>query len=1115
MRGRRFLAGLLTAVMSASSIFSVPLTSVAAGEDETQIEASETAGETEGADATETADGTVSEEPEYVRVEEGVEEEVTQPALIGNLAKYMPEDAENADEDRLPVTGITPIMPCQGEVNTLVIMTEFKDHKFAPEFKKTLSENVFRPDSPESVNDPMYPKESLRAYYQRASFGQLDIKGEIIDYQSEHERSWYQPDVNGTNDPLYQEVLNYWAGTIIESKPADSGLSDLAYLNQYLSKFDADGDMRIDGCYVAVAGGHNGWANQWWAYRTGGSRVYIGSYMLPSVIQVIDTMHTEEESAVPGDDVEDYITTFIHETGHQLGLDDYYSYESDLQKINTFAMMSTNAGDQDGFAKMLLGWLPEGSIQWVDEDGTIELSPYAESGDVALILPKEEKAKYGVYSQFILAEYYTPTRNDIVDTYNRKRLRVSDNSIITLDQPEPALRMYHVYARLNGNKTEFIASNPTDSKIPLITNYWCKTDKAWGFFRSGDEMTPDTDPNTAFYSNPSGDGQLRNTTFEDTGISITDVTTVSGNKLRFKVDFAEDTSKPQVKDVTAGFAEKTGPFVQVVFDRAVNVNKDSKAEIFDLDTVTGEAIPDEKWGAVYDVKRDLQYDYTTKTDTVYFMLSDVRYTDGVLVLPKGMISTTGGVPASETLVPFSFLPAGMPELSASKAAGRYDDAVEVELSLAGAPEGTTIVYTLDGSEPTSESEKYTSAVKIEKNATLKAIAFTADGVVSKRFRAEYIIEKVSLAKKEITLAVGEYFFLNPELFMDEEADPTLTYESSNVSCVSVYEGGILIAKAEGTADITVKTKNGASAVCKVTVSKDAAGELEALFKEKYGDAYSEMMEELSMALRGSMTFAEFYASDLMKKRWVGFVDSQEYSGKALKPDAPVYDGYVRLEQNKDYKLSYKNNKNAGTAQVKVSFKGTYKKEKALTGSFVIEPKDITYTYFFTMGVKANGKEQKPKPILVDPDTGAQIKLKDNEFTMLYYDEEGHPVSGVKDEGIYYVFAIGKGGNYVGSVYTYVRVQKNDLVEKLKVKKKTKSFKYTGEPITPQYGKDFTIKAPKGYDEFADKDGNLNADEIGIYCFNNVMPGKMIVLITDQGMDGHYFGTQIVTFNIKK
>lgn len=69
---------------------------------------------------------------------------------------------------------------------------------------------------------------------------------------------------------------------------------------------------------------------------------------------------------------------------------------------------------------------------------------------------------------------------------------------------------------------------------------------------------------------------------------------------------------------------------------------------------------------------------------------------------------------------------------------------------------------------------------------------------------------------------------------------------------------------------------------------------------------------------------------------------QPYTGKAVTPIPEVYDGTVRLEENKDYTVAYSNNINAGTAAVIVTGMGNYTGLKQAAFSIVIQ-KNATYT----------------------------------------------------------------------------------------------------------------------------------------------------------------------------
>lgn len=77
-------------------------------------------------------------------------------------------------------------------------------------------------------------------------------------------------------------------------------------------------------------------------------------------------------------------------------------------------------------------------------------------------------------------------------------------------------------------------------------------------------------------------------------------------------------------------------------------------------------------------------------------------------------------------------------------------------------------------------------------------------------------DEVSLNKKNLTLGIGEKYKLKPSL-TPKDATSTYTWKSSNKKIVTVTKNGWVKAVGIGTAKVTVTTKNGKKAVCKVTV----------------------------------------------------------------------------------------------------------------------------------------------------------------------------------------------------------------------------------------------------------------------------------------------------------
>ncbi len=88
----------------------------------------------------------------------------------------------------------------------------------------------------------------------------------------------------------------------------------------------------------------------------------------------------------------------------------------------------------------------------------------------------------------------------------------------------------------------------------------------------------------------------------------------------------------------------------------------------------------------------------------------------------------------------------------SLAEGTYTEAQSVEIF---ATNGSSIFYTIDGTEPTAESTPYTDAISIDKTTTVKAIA-VRDGKVSAVASATYTIDIPAPSAPVITINGAEF-----------------------------------------------------------------------------------------------------------------------------------------------------------------------------------------------------------------------------------------------------------------------------------------------------------------------------------------------------------------------
>ena len=95
--------------------------------------------------------------------------------------------------------------------------------------------------------------------------------------------------------------------------------------------------------------------------------------------------------------------TYIHETGHLLGLDDYYDYDSEqgaLGGLYGADMMDYNIGDHGPINKMLLGWVDPCVVS---ETTTIRIDDFSTTGNVLLVT---NKTLSSIYDEYFLIEFY-------------------------------------------------------------------------------------------------------------------------------------------------------------------------------------------------------------------------------------------------------------------------------------------------------------------------------------------------------------------------------------------------------------------------------------------------------------------------------------------------------------------------------------------------------------------------------------------------------------------------------------------------------------------------------------------------------------------------------------
>lgn len=263
-------------------------------------------------------------------------------------------------------------MPAQGKVNTLVIPVEFIDFRFQEDPIDTLEEMF-------NGSGTAYAP-SVKEYFSNASYGEMQFSAQV---QSVVRLSNTRKSYNGNHAQLIQELLE-----ILDEEGLD------------LTQFDQNNDGVLDGLYIIWAGAHQGAGSAWWPYS---DTFYFDFEVCGLKIGSFSSLSFE----LMNEDSKIRQYTAIHETGHQLGLTDYY-IDSYTGGTGATVMMDRNEGDEDCFSKMLLGWTKP---QIVTESCYVTLASSSVTADAAVIAPTSWDGNF--LSEYFMAEYVTPEANQI------------------------------------------------------------------------------------------------------------------------------------------------------------------------------------------------------------------------------------------------------------------------------------------------------------------------------------------------------------------------------------------------------------------------------------------------------------------------------------------------------------------------------------------------------------------------------------------------------------------------------------------------------------------------------------------------------------------------------
>ncbi len=381
--------------------------------------------------------------------------------------------------------------PSKGTVNVLVIPVIFAEmENTASAFNEeelALLERAYNGTDSEGPEDTRTAWESLHSYYQKSSYGKLDVEATIAPVYVYESRSTDLNENDGSN-----------AHRIVQA-----ALDDYQRTHPDMSMFDANKDGYIDSVNViyktlAPIDSSNP-SDLWWNFTSNASnKPNVSSPTLHRFFwSAYSMMETGYYPDVPADaNVDPHV--LVHEHGHAMGLSDYYSYDQDATTgakseapAGCADMMDMNVGDHNAYSKMRFNWLRDSAddeglnVMYVDgssDNFTVTIDSFADEGDVLIVRnTTTDPWNETPYDEYLIVTYYTPTGVNALDSLGYGEWTQYNESTGTTGAGNggpyryPGVQVFHVDARVGAQ----VGQLTSDGTVDESTLTWEYTDNIY------------------------------------------------------------------------------------------------------------------------------------------------------------------------------------------------------------------------------------------------------------------------------------------------------------------------------------------------------------------------------------------------------------------------------------------------------------------------------------------------------------------------------------------------------------------------------------------------------------------------------------------------------------
>lgn len=281
------------------------------------------------------------------------------------------------------------VLPSLGSPKVLVIPVNLDSTKKTDEVRNSIVK-AFKGTEKETG------WESVMTYYKKSSYNKLNLDFEVTEWftpsktASEYNSQYQDESANMPSDDILEEALTYFDKSYDFS---DYDLDNDGYIDSVWLIYNSPVDYKSDDAF-------------YWAFTTQTESTTTFDSKKASYYAFAGTdfiTPNEDDATYDVSDLTYDAHTYIHETGHLLGLDDYYDYDSKNGATGGLYgadMMDYNIGDHGPINKMLLGWVDPCVVS---ETKTIRIEDFSTTGNVLLVT---NKTLSSIYDEYFLIEFY-------------------------------------------------------------------------------------------------------------------------------------------------------------------------------------------------------------------------------------------------------------------------------------------------------------------------------------------------------------------------------------------------------------------------------------------------------------------------------------------------------------------------------------------------------------------------------------------------------------------------------------------------------------------------------------------------------------------------------------